>query len=391
MLSLVRRSLVVLGLGCAVALVCPVADAQNLYFAGFSFAGDNDQNHQRYPVAEALAHQKDENGVPVLDKALRAQLKTLKRNDLQLKYAFADMASGDATAIAFALEQESHEDVPRGTQELYIYRVIAEVLVFNFQTNTVLADFPAMVQYQDLDAPGRTQAKHAEVFKSIYLDSTFGANIFAEWVRRLDVAPISKGYPDHLAVTNVTLAPEVESMLRAKAIEADTYRAEVAQAFEYSLASKQNVALLPYTKGQAIGSKMAGRFENGDSYMLDLPKPDFSIDITVRPFQMRQAETPATDQYAFGAFITLKVEQPDLKKTYINADFRNINSVVLDKSAAITPDVWQSYQTSLQALLNRLAEQISQRDSSVLSDMTRTPDIDTQLRGFQEEVLKKCM
>jgi hypothetical protein len=382
MLLLFRRFFVVLCLGCALGFASPAADAKDLYFAGFSFAGDYDQNHERYPVAENYAHE--------MDAALQAQLKTLTRSDIHLKYSLGDMTSGDATAVAFALDQESHEDVPRGKQDLYIYRVIAEVLVFDFQSKTVLADFPAMVQYQDLDAPGRTDAEHAEVFKRIYLDPTFGANIFAEWVRRLDVAPIGKGYADYLAVHDVTLAPEVESMLREKAIDANTYRAEVAQEFEYSLASRENVALLPYTQGQAIGSKMAGRFANGESYTLDLPKPDFSIDIKVRPFQMRQAESGATDQYAFGAFITLTVEQPDLQKTYVSADFRNINTVVLDKSEAITPDLWQSYQTSLRALFNRLAEQISQRDATVLSDMTRTPDIDTQLRGFQE-VLKKCM
>jgi hypothetical protein len=43
----------------------------------------------------------------------------------------------------------------------------------------------------------------------------FGANIFAEWVRRLNVAPLVD--TDYLAVRNVTLAPEVESTLRSKA------------------------------------------------------------------------------------------------------------------------------------------------------------------------------
>jgi hypothetical protein len=391
MMSLIRRSLFAAGLACAMASSSFAGEVQNVYFAGFSFAGNFDQNHERYPVAEALAKKHDANGMPLLDAALREQLQRgLKRTDIQLKDSLGDLASQDSTAVAFALEQESHEDVPRGSQELYIYRVIAEVLVFNFQTKTVLAEFPAMAQFQDIDAPGRTELEHRKVFERMYTEPAFGANIFAEWVRRLDVTRFSEGDTYYLAVRDVTIAPEVESMLRAQAIDPGVYRTEVAQELEYSLASKQNVALLPYTEGQAIGAKMAGRFVNGDSYMLALPKPDFTIDLKVQPFQTRHAETAATDQYAFGAFVNLRVEQPDLQKTYLDADFRNVNFVAFAKSSATKPDTWQSYQTSQRALFQRLAEQVSARDAKVLSDMTRAPDIGEQLRGFQE-VLKKCM
>ncbi|WP_158905907.1 hypothetical protein [Burkholderia sp. L27(2015)] len=386
----IQRLLLKLFVPLAFCLAYTAAGAQDLYFAGFSFAGDNIQNRQRYPAAEALQNEKDKDGVNVLDAALRKQLKELTRSDITLKYDLGDSGSGNATALAFALDQESVEDDKMGSQDLYIYRVIANVLVFDFQTKTVVADFPAMVQYQDLGVPGRTDEENRAVFRRIYLEPGFGANIFAEWVRRLSVTQINKSYSSHLAVRSVTIAPEAEALVPDALKKNDAYATQVAQTFEYSLASIQNIGLLPYTPGQAIAGKMVTRFANGDSYDLTLPKPDFTIDIRLRAFRTAKVETNATDQYVFGSFITLEVQQPDLQKIYVNADFKNLNYVVLDKSAAILPDPWQGYQTSLRELFNVLAEQISKRDAQALAEMTKAPDIDTQLAGFKE-VIKKCM
>lgn len=390
MRSTIQRLLLKLSIPLALSLTCAATRAQDLYFAGFSFSGDYAQNQQRYPEAESLQNEKRPDGVNVLDAALATQLKALHRSDITLKSDLGDMTSGNATALAFALDQESVEDDKMGSQDLYIYRVIASVLVFDFQTKTVVADFPAMVQFQDLGAPGRTDADNRAVFRRIYLEPDFGANIFAEWVRRLSVVRINNSYSAHLAVHSVTIEPEAQAKLPDALKQNDAYATQVAQTFEYSLASKQNVGILPYTSGQAIGAKMVARFANGNSYDLSLPKPDFTIDIRVRAFRAAKAETNATDQYVFGSFITLAVQQPDLQKTYVHADFKNLNFVVLDKSSAVAPDAWQGYQTSLRELFNVLADQISRPDEKVLADMTKAPDIDTQLAGFKE-VVNKCM
>lgn len=299
-----------------------VEAAQDLYFAGFSFAGNNSQNTQRYPVAEALTNEKDRNGVDVLDAALKQQLNGLQRTDLTLRSDLGDLSTGNTTALAFALDQESVEDDKIGSRDLYIYRVVANVLVFDFQRKVVLADFPAMVQYQDMGAAGRTDEENRAVFRRVYLDPTFGANIFAEWVRRLQVVQISKSYTTHLAVRSVTIAPEADSMVPEDLKTNDAYATQVAQAFEYSLSSRQNVGLIPYTPGQAIGQQMAARFANGDSFNLTLPTLDFVVDIRLRAFRSAKVQTETSDQYVFGSFITLQVSQPDLQKTYVNADLR---------------------------------------------------------------------
>jgi hypothetical protein len=366
------------------------ASAKDLYFAGFSFAGNYSQNSQRYQYAESLEEEKTPNGMDALDAALKDQLSTLDRSDITLKYGLGDATSGNASALAFALQQESVEDVKRGDKDVYVYRVIGDVLVFDMQSKTLLLDIPAMAQYQDVGAPGRTSDEHKNVFRHMYLDKTFGANVFAEWVRRLKDAPVGKTYTSYMKVRNVTIAPEAEAVIPADLMQNDAYQTEVAQAFEYSLASTQNVGLVPYTKGQAIGQSMVARFANGDSYTLSLPEPDFVIDIRVRAFRKAQVQTNATEQFVFGAFITLNVEQPQLQTKYVSADFKNLNYVVLDRSEGFTPNDWDAYQTSLRRLFIVLAQQISKPDSKTLAEMTKAPDINKQMNAFKG-VVDKCM
>lgn len=366
------------------------ANATDLYFAGFSFSGDYSQNSQRYQYAESLKEEKAPNGMNVLDAALKEQISSLDRSDITLRYDLGDTTSGNAKALAFALQQESVEDVNRGDKDVYVYRVIGDVLVFDMQTKTLLLDIPAMAQYQDVGAPGRTSSEHKNVFRKMYLDKTFGANIFAEWVRRLKDAPVGKTYTSYMKVRNVTIAPEAEAAVPDDLKQNGAYQTEVAQAFEYSLASAQNVGFVPYTKGQAIGQNMVARFANGSSYTLNLPDPDFVIDIRVRAFRQAKVQTNATDQYVFGSFITLEVEQPQLQTKYVDADFKNLNYVVLDRSEGFTPNAWDAYQTSLRRLFTVLTQQISKRDSKTLAEMTKAPDIEKQMTAFKG-VVDKCM
>jgi hypothetical protein len=133
---------------------------------------------------------------------------------------------------------------------------------------------------------------------------------------------------------------------------------------------------------------MVARFADGSSYTLALPDPDFVIDIRIRAFRQAKVQAATTDQFVFGSFITLNVEQPQLQSKYVNADFKNLNYVVLDR--ADVPDPWGAYQTSLRQLFIVLAQQISKRDSKTLTGMTKAPDIDAQLSAFKG-VVEKCM
>jgi hypothetical protein len=366
--------------------------AVDLYYAGFSFAGDYSQNQIRFPVAADLSIRKTEKGVPVLDAALSKVLAEDYSNKAKLVRELGVQKFGASQlSIAFALSEESTEEIEWGGQTLYIYRVIAQILVFDFDNKKLISNFPAMLQYQDIVEKKRSPEDHYEVFKRIYLDTeTVSTSIFREWVRRLNSVEIKPSYSAYLKLTDVVLDPELKAQIPDQLQLADAYASQVAQQFEFILSEQQQVSLVPFTKGQAIGAKMAARFANGDSFQLELPEPDFTMTLRVHPFKYLHQTSEFSDKHAFGAFVTLAVEQPGLGKSYLDMRFKNVNVTVFDKRDEAVVDKWQSFQTSLRSLFVKLSTQISVRDKKVLADMNRDKSAKKQLTKF-EEVIEKCM
>jgi len=191
-------------------------------------------------------------------------------------------------------------------------------------------------------------------------------------------------------LTDVVLDPELKAQMPSHLTLPDAYASQVAQQFEFILSEQQEVSLIPFTKGQAIGKKMAARFANGDSFQLALPEPDFTMTLTVHPFKYLQQSSTVSDKHAFGSFVTLAVEQPDLNKIYLDMRFKNVNVAVFDKRDETVVDKWQSFQTSLRSLFVNLATQISVPDKKLLASMTKDKSAEKQLKQF-EEVIKKCI
>lgn len=366
--------------------------AAELYYAGFSFTGDYSQNQTRFPVAADLSTRKNADGVSVLDSALLTVVTEDYSNSDTLVNTLGVQNSGASQlSIAFGLSEESIEEVEWGGQILYIYRVIAQILVFDFDDKKLISNFPAMLQYQDIVEEKRSKKDHYEVFERIYLDTdAVSTSIFREWVRRLNSITVKQNYSAYLQLTDVVLDPELKAQMPSHLTLSDTYASQVAQQFEFILSKQQEVSLIPFTKGQAIGKKMAQRFANGDSFQLVLPEPDFTMTLTVHPFKYLQQTSTVSDKHAFGSFVTLEVEQPDLGKTYLDMRFKNVNVAVFDKRDETIVDKWQSFQTSLRSLFVNLATQISLQDDKVLASMTKDKSAKRQLKQF-DEVIKKCI
>jgi len=369
------------------------ANAQDVYYAGFSFIGDSEQNSIRYPVASKLVNEKNTNNLSPLDDLLRNEVNKLKRTDLVLKKEQGKLSSGNSVALSFALNDESIESNKWGGKYLYIYRVVANILVFDFDERKVIADYPVMVQYQDVtDAPRNSDA-HEIVLRKIYTDQNFEQNIFKEWVKRLETVSVKPFYKEYLQIRSVKLDDGVYESLPDQLKKPNLYETQVAQLVEFQLSANQGVPLLPFASGQSITNQdrgMVAKFSDGNTYKLKLPEAGYVIDLLVRPFKIASEVNNGIKQNAYGSFITMKVLEPGLNTIYLDSKFKNINYVAYSNNSDTQLDTWQAYQTSLRALFSNLTKQISIRNKEALSKITQTPDIDKQLSSFNE-VLKKCM
>lgn len=378
----------------AILLACtPLAYAQDsLIYSGFSFIGQNSENQERYPYATELSMQTTKNGMPVLDDALQEVIKNNYQRSESLIDTQKDVESGTSLALAFGLSQESIERVGWKGENLYIYRVLAEILVFNFKQKLLLANFPVMLQYQELDKNLRDTEAHRRVFRRIYLDiDDNDTSIFKEWVSRLNSIEIKESYPLFLKVRNLNLDPELLKQL-PKGLSPKAYTSEVVQLFETILSKEQKVSMVPYIKGQAVGSKMPMRFSDARIFQLELPDGDFLFDIDLEPFKHMMKNDGSSQKHAFGAFATIRLSlsSPNNPKIYLDQRFKKINFAVFSTEDNVDVDIWHSQQTTLKSLFVKFSQQISQKDKKTLSKMVKNPKTCIKQLAQAEEKISKC-
>ena len=361
--------------------------AQNLYFAGFSFMGNANQDF-RYPVAIELYNQDN----LVFKDPLDNSLKNLKRDDVNLIYELGQISDGDALAIAFALSDEVIERFSTKDGVTNAYKIFAQILVFDFNENKVVTNFPVLVQNETITNEIPTYEYDFEIIKNMYLDIDSGASVFKQWVKKLKNAKVLNSGTIHLQVRNVELDSAVLNQIPEKLKTNDLLKIRSAQKLEYQISSKLNVPILPYTIGQ-IGNFKRGliaRFSDGLEVDLILPDADFVIDMLIREFKNVTVDKEKFEMKIFGAFVTLQVMEPLTEKKYLNSKFNYKNELIIPKSENFQIlNIWDVYQRTQDALFSKFAKQVTSRDNKGLKEITNTNDIKTQLASF-EEVIKKC-
>ena len=360
--------------------------AKDLYFAGFSFMGNADQDF-RYPTAVDLFN----NNNTVFKDPLNSALKKLNRNDLNLIYDLGQISSGEALAISFALTDEVVERFSTKDGVTNAYKIFAQILVFDFNEKKVVTNFPVLVQNETITSDIPSSQYDYEIFKKMYLDLNFGGSIFNQWVKKLESAKILNSSSLHLQLRNVELDSAVLNQIPDYLKKKDLLKIRSAQKLEYHISSKQNVPILPFTIGQ-IGNFKKGlitRFSDGIEYDLTLPDADFVVDLLIREFKNANVDKEKFVVKIYGAFVTLKVLEPLSGKTYLDSKFNFKNELVIPKSENFQIlDIWNVYQRTQDALFSKLSKQISLRNEK-LKEITKTKNIKKQLTDF-EEVIKKC-
>ena len=361
--------------------------SKDLYFSGFSFMGNADQNF-RYPVADKLFKENNLVFKEPLDKALTK----LTRNDLNLIYDLGTITDGEAIAIAFSVLDETIERFSTKEGVTNAYKIFAQILVFDFNEKKVITNFPVLVQ-NEMFTNGIPNAEYDfNVLKNMYLKVDSDASIFKEWVKRLDTVNILNAGTIHLKLRNVVLDEAVKNQIPPSLLQNQLLRIRSAQKLEYHISSKQNVPILPFTLGQ-IGNFKSGliaRFSDSLEYNLTLPDADYVIDLLVREFKNASVDRGKFEVKIYAAFITMQVLEPLTKTVYLDSKFNFKNELIFPKSENLKIlNKWDVYQRSQDALFSKIARQISQRESDGMKEITNTSDIKNQFTKF-EGVINKC-
>ena len=389
---------------------CVWADKTKLYYAGFAFIGDASKIDANYPMSSKLSKQKDDKGDFVFEKELRTRIEKIKSDKVDLTMELGNTKKGSSMSVAFAVDWENVALEKIADVYKFIVTINAQMLVFDFNEKKIIASFPVSMDVIDVkDAkqfttkdgkePGKEELKKTKLYtdtiegivNSIYTNKDTTKNIFDVFVKKLSTVDIKEKYGHRIKVNDVTFEDKALETFKEFNVDKTFAKNFVANNFVKFLSTNQQVSILPYSTGDVIGRKMSARFMNGDVYNLEIPNADYDIDLKVRGFKKVEFDRTAAEVgLAFGAYLTIKVSQPDLKKIYMDAEFTGKGMKVVSL-AQLSTDDWSAYQETMISFFNDFTIQITKQEDKWLKDSSKVDikELKTQFKQLSE-LLQKC-
>ncbi|KKK82946.1 hypothetical protein LCGC14_2798320, partial [marine sediment metagenome] len=205
-------------------------------------------------------------------------------------------------------------------------------------------------------------------------------------VRTVD---INRKGNEYLRVVEVVVDDSVIEKLPEYLVESDKGRGLLAQSFGKFLSKNQQVSVLPYVKGHAIGNKMSGRFSDGTVFSLSVPDADYEITLSLNALKKsKYKETKIERADLYFASINIKVKDAYTDTYYLDADFRKINTVIKPVTQNELED-WPAYQSTIQGLFNEFTQQVTSLNSSWTNDHSNKKGAAKEMKQFSR-VLERC-
>ena len=368
--------------------------SQNLYWAGFSFIGNKDQNF-RYPVATQIFEQDNR----ILSSTLKQTLSSIKRTDVNFIFESGKISKGDAKAVAFALADESIERTSDKFGVTTKYTIYGQVLIFDFIENKVLANYPVVAISAVTSKEMPSEKKDKDILKTMYLDISDEASIFSQFAKMFENVRVKESASiATIGVRDVIFNEKALQGMPERLKKNGVFKSKIAQELESSIASFHNVPLIPFTIGEALGSKgsagLATRFDDNVSKELTLPEKDYAFDIIVRGFIKKEQASDAQVQHLWAGFIELKLLGFE-NSVIFSQKFRHVEEAVFSRvSEAKILDDWILNEIVIANLLIGVTEQIKIKDVEKLTKFVKTgTDVKEIIKNFDkiEEKFAQCL
>ena len=297
--------------------------SEDVYFQGFALSGSFEDREINFPYLNRISGIMSDDGSPLMDRLLRdiffKNVSELHGIDLKAEKA---SGSGSKNSLAFAMTGERISVEPVGGVYKCCINLSGQILILDFSTMMVAGSYPVIWEiihvFDHLPAEDDIMA--------VLAGSQYGirSEFFSKPI--VDILPqISvKDYAGRtVRILDVDIADEAVPFLSVGyAQNLSAYKAWVAEQFGMNLSSDQGLALLPYAKDEA-NARMALSFSNTEMLMFTIPSPTYGISIRLDKFKKVVAqETLAERLMVYGAYVTVKLFEPEFGKIYYEAPFK---------------------------------------------------------------------
>lgn len=358
-----------------------------LYYAGIAYMGNYSAKDTLYKYSSRLI----EDDERLMQQALNERLNSVDNSSFEIIIGGqpVNYTQNDALTMAFAIEYENVSIEKIGEVYKTDIDLRANILIFDYKEMRVVSSYPIAVQLRDASKDKPSDSYLKGVVRELYISNEFKINIFDEFVKRLSSLDLKTSYPEKIKVSKVKIAEDAKSSIPGindKYAE-EGYEAFLAQMFSTYLSKNQNVSVLPYTKGHAIGNKMALQIANGDAFSLEIPKETYSIEIDLRKLKKAKiAENEYKSVWGYAGYFGVRLLEQGEGEVLMDAKFRGLVKKSLLSTTSHTVDDWSIYKESMYRLFDDLTSNISEQDGDWLASVTATKNIADQLYEFNNTI-----
>ena len=357
----------------------------NVFYAGFSFSGNYSDKEQSAKYTDEILNIKNENGLDVISASLLQSIKKVKPPNYIIKYGLADLDQGSKKAIVMsvALNHESYstEYFPPSKSYSNFIDMYFQVLFYNFESKKLIASIPFDVEITTLSKAPLQQTDIKKLIQRFYSEGLISEtgdiiNAFHNLENILNNFVLKDKYRFRIGVTNVILEEKANNHIPDNLRKnLSSLKNIFAQSLSSRLSLHQSISLVPYQEGMAMGGSMKQRFANSDEiYDIQLPTPDFNIELTIRGFKKVLGKTSDVSEiYLYGVYTNIKILQPDLEKIYFNEKLKNAKQIEMPKSLEGVDD-WRKFHYSLATLFDKFSINITQPSQKYMKFQSKDPN-----------------
>ena len=357
----------------------PAAEPVSVRLAGVSFTGNYADRKLNYPHCLSLA----KNGA--LDRAFAEELARHRYENVVLKTDLGSTnKSADAVAVSLGINLETIStsrvaDVGWKT----VADIYAELFFFDFDTKKIIMTLPVNMQYITVSLAKPDKAAEKAMFENmIYGRGDVKKSLLQIAAEKLASAEVRQQYGARFKVESVTTGEKAARELKSLGIRTQQFETAAAQMLTRSLVDRLHAAVVPYTKGEAIGAKMPARFANGDAFMFELPNADYAFRLNVKKFLAKKDETGPVDVDAYYVFLNLLFEQPDLGKVYLDRNFAASATATLAKGQI--NNLSAAYPETLFNFFEGFAQNLADPDADWVKAVVHPDNVDRTLEQLRE-------
>jgi hypothetical protein len=360
-----------------------------IYFAGFALSGDNQSSSVNFPYTFELMNEKTDKGISVLDQEAQTLIKTVHNPNLEIiTDGLGDYKKDQGISAAVVIDSEDISQEVIGGNTKVVVTLRGQIVAFNFKEMKVVGSYPVTAELIDVANKKLNEKELSQAIKKLYIGT--GRSFIKELVDRFNKISINTSYTHGIQVKNVIIPNDIAKLIEKPNQTQRDLQTFVARNFEKYLSINQNVAILPFTKDQSVGSRLSARFSNGEIFNLTIPSADYVVGLEMKKIKKaRVGGNNVEDIYGYVSIINIKAEQPEMNKNYLDIDVRQALPITIPKSMTSSDDRSHYIESTIQSL-NEFSKQINKPESKWLDTWVESKkDSSEQFEEFYE-VIKKC-